>query len=68
MTLLDGPEGLALYSEVHNDVPVAGGVFQLRLGSLEPIGDALVQQNQTPWLSVSVDNEPALPPVQLLKQ
>ena len=68
VTLLDGAEGQALYSEVHNDVPVSEGVFQLRLGSLEPIGDALVQQNQTPWLSVSVDNEPALPAVQMHKQ
>ncbi len=61
-SLYDEPGNL-LWSETHNNVFIAGGMFQVLLGTVNPLGIPFDQQY---FLGIQVGNEPELHPRMLL--
>jgi hypothetical protein len=60
--LYDEPGNL-LWSEIHNDVFIAGGMFQVMLGTVNHLG---IPFDQPYFLGIQVGNEPELSPRMLL--
>lgn len=53
--------GTAVWSETHSSIPVSNGLFNVVLGSVTTLGNA-VFASQPRWLGISVDGSPELVP------
>jgi hypothetical protein len=49
----------SLWSEKHASVKIASGVFQVLLGSIDPIGQSVMNGSER-WLGISIDETPAV--------
>jgi hypothetical protein len=54
-----------LWSETHINVPVSQGLFNVRLGSINPLTVSLLPEGDL-WLGIQVEGDPEMTPRQLL--
>ena len=52
---------LATWEEEHEDTPVVGGIFSLRLGVQTPLDASIVEAADALWVEVQVESDPPLP-------
>lgn len=60
--LYAGPTGGAsAWSEAHDGVPVANGVFSLAIGTKAPMTAGVLDSTEDLWLEIPINGEPPLP-------